>query len=403
MADVLSSGPEPGGPSHPRRRWTTPLAGALVAAAAVYLAVHAGGGMAEDPRAAGPTPSAPAPTGATPTGPAPTPATYRLHGDPGLGPTGVRILVGGRRPAVLDAGTGRLAPLPIRLGPVDVAELDHAGGTTTVVLHNPYRLRSRAVAVGRSGKAVALGQALDALPLRDGSVLTQDCSDPGGTGPCTLTGYAATGAVLWRRPEPRPLDLVRDTPYGLLVRTYDTPRGGVVQLEDPRSGATYRVIGRAAGILGADDRQVVFAPASCATECDLVLADLDTGSSRFLPENPGSPTVAAFSRDGRRVAIGYAGMLPDDRSADPQRDGHVVVIDQHRSDFWQSVPEVTTGPASTALPVWSPDGRLLLAVPTDGSGSGRVVAWQPGAPRVTVLPVGLTGFYGIPGLAAPLS
>jgi Tol biopolymer transport system component len=163
------------------------------------------------------------------------------------------------------------------------------------------------------------------------------------------------------------------------------------------------VIGRATGVLGADDRQVVFAPASCATECDLVLADLDTGSSRFLPENPGSPTVAAFSRDGRRVAIGYAGMLPDDRSAEPRRDGYVVVIDQHRSDAGQLVPEVTTGPASAALPVWSPDGQLLLAVPTDGSGSGRVVAWRPGAPRVTILPVGLTGFYGLPGQAAALS
>jgi hypothetical protein len=32
-----------------------------------------------------------------------------------------------------------------------------------------------------------------------------------------------------------------------------------------------------------------------------------------------------------------------------------------------------------------------------------VVAWRPGAARVTILPVGLTGFYGTPGLAAPFS
>jgi hypothetical protein len=397
VTDVLSSGLEPDGPSRPRRRWTTPVAGVVVAAAAAYLAVHAGGETAADPRAAGPTPSAPAPSG-----PVPTAATYRLRGDQGLGPTGVRLLLGGRQPAVLDTGTGRQVPLPIRTGPVDVAELDHAGGTTTVELHNPFRLRARAFALGRTGLAVSLGRVLDVVPLRDGSVLTEDCSDPSGLGPCTLTGYAATGAVRWRRTAPGPLDLVRDTPYGLLVRTSDGPRGGVVRLEDPRSGAAYRVLGRAASVLGADDRQVVFAPAACATQCDLILADLDDGSSRFLPENPGNPTVAAFSRDGRRIAIGYAGMLPDDRSPGPQRDGYVVVIDQHRADFWQPVPAVTTGPASTALPVWSPDGRLLLAVPTDGSGSGRVVAWRPGAPRVTILPVGLTGFYGMPGLAAPL-
>ena len=95
--------------------------------------------------------------------------------------------------------------------------------------------------------------------------------------------------------------------------------------------------------------------------------------------------------------------LPDDRGDGPQRDGYVVVIDQDRYDFWQPVPELTTGPKSTALPIWAPDGRLLLAVPTDAVGSGRVVAWRPGAPRLTILPVGLTGFYGLPGLAAPLS
>jgi hypothetical protein len=399
VADVLSSGPEPGGPPRPRRRWTTPLAGALVAVVAGYLALHADGGTATDrPRAAEPTPSAPAPTG-----PSPTPATFRLDGDPGVGPAGVRILVGGRRPAVLDAGTGRLDPLPVPTGPADVAELDHAGGTTTAVLHNPNRLRSRAVAVDRTGRTAALGQVLDMVPLRDGSVLAEDCSDPSGLGPCTLTGYAATGAVRWRRTAPRPLDLVRDTPYGLLVRTFEGQRGGVVRLEDPRTGAAYRVLGRTYAVLGADDRQVVFVPAACGSQCELILADLDDGSSRFLPGNPGYPTVAAFSRDGRRIAIGYAGMLPGDPDTGPQRDGYVVVVDQARSDFWRLVPELTTGPNSTALPVWAPDGRLLLAVPTDGAGSGRVVVWTPGAPRVTILPVGLTGFYGLPGLAAPLS
>ncbi len=406
---MLSSGPEPGGPPPARRRWTVPLAAALVAVAAAYLAVHAGGGTGPDgPRAAEPSPrpTVPAATGApvpVPTGPAPTLARYRLDGDRGPGPSGVRILVGGRQPAVLDAGTGRLAPLPVPTGPADVAELDHAGGTTTAVLHNPNRLRARAVAVGRAGRAAALGQVLDALPLRDGSVLAEDCSDPSGAGPCTLTGYAATGAVRWRRTAPRPLDLVRDTPFGLLVRTFESQGGGVVRLEDPRSGAAYRVIGRTYAVLGADDRQVVFAPAACGSECELILADLADGSSRFLPGNPGYPTVAAFSRDGRRLAIGYAGMLPDDPSGGPQRDGHVVVVDQARSDLWQLVPKLSTGPNSTALPVWAPDGRLLLAVPTDGAGSGRVVAWTPGAPRVTILPVGLTGFYGVPGLAAPLS
>ena len=96
-------------------------------------------------------------------------------------------------------------------------------------------------------------------------------------------------------------------------------------------------------------------------------------------------------------------MPVEDRSASAQRDGRVAVIDVTRTDRWQLVPELTTGAASTALPVWAPDGRLLLAVPTTGVGSGRVVAWTPGAARVTILPVRLTGFYGTPGLAAGLT
>ena len=404
---MLSSGPETGGPSRGRRRWTTPLAGVLVAAAAAYLAVHTGGGTGTDrPPAAERSLDVRVRPPPNPfrTGPPPPIARYQLDGVPGVGPAGVRMLVGGRDPGVLDAGTGRLAALPIPKGLGDVAELDHAGGTTTVLLHNANRLRARAVALGRGGTAASLGQVLDLVPMRDGTVLAEDCDGAGGTGPCTLTGYAATGAVRWKRSVPRQLDLVRDTPYGLLVRAYQGDVGGVVRLEDPRTGAVYRVIGRTYAVLGADDRQVVFVPAACGSDCDLTLADLDDSTSRFLPENPGNPLVAAFSRDGRRLAIGFAGMLPDDPSSSPQRDGYVAVLDLDPSfDHVQLVPELTTGPASTALPVWSPDGRLLLAVPTDGAGSGRVVVWKPGTPRVTILPVGLTGFYGTPGLAAPLS
>jgi hypothetical protein len=344
----------------------------------------------------------PAPNPPRPGPPAP-PATYRLDGDPGVGPAGMRLLIGGRQLGVLDAGTGRLTPLPIPRSPRDVAELDHAGGTTTAVLHNPGRLRARGVALGANGRAAEIGSVLDLLPLRDGSVLAEDCAGAGGTGPCTLTDYSATGAGRWRRAVPRQLDLVRDTPYGLLVRAYQGDAGGVVRLEDPRTGTLKRMIGRTYAVLGADDRQVVFEPAACGSDCELTLADLSSGASRFLPDNPGHPVVVAFSADDRRLAIGYAGMGAEDPSPSPQRDGYVVVIDLARSDRWQPVPDLSTGPASTALPVWAPDGRLLLAVPTDGGGSGRVAVWKPGTPRITVLPVGLTGFYGLPGLAAPLA
>jgi hypothetical protein len=405
VADVLSSGPETGGPGgrqRGRRRWTGVLAGGLVAATAAYLAVHSGGGGTDPPRSAGLDIQVRPPPNPQRTGPLPPQAVYRLDGDPGVGPAGVRMLVGGRQPGVLDAHTGRLTPLPVTTSIGDVAELDRAGGTTTVVVHNRNRLRSRAALIPPSGRAVRLGQVLDLVPLRDGGVLAEDCDGAAGTGPCTLTAYSTAGAERWDRTVARQLDLVRDTPYGLLVRAYQGDLGGVVRLEDERSGGVRRVVGRTYAVLGADDRRVVFLPAGCGSDCELTLTDLATGASRFLPENPGNPTVAAFSADGRRLAIGYAGLLPEDSNASPQRDGYVVVLDLAAGDGMHLVPGLTTGASGTALPVWARSGQLLLAVPTDGAGSGRVVLWPPGARRLTILPVGLTGFYGAPGLAAPI-
>jgi hypothetical protein len=380
------------------------LAGGLVAIGAAYLALHSGSGAgrADPPSASGLSVQLrPAPNPVR-TGPLPPPAVYRLDGDPGVGPAGARMLVGGRQPGVLDVHTGRLTPLPVRKAIGDVAEVDRAGGTTTVVLHNANRLRSRAALVGPGGRTVSLGPVLDVVPLRDGGVLAEDCDGAGGTGPCTLTAYSAAGTKRWDRTVARQLDLVRDTPYGLLVRAYQGDLGGVARLEDARSGALYRVIGRTYAVLGADDGRVVFLPAGCGSDCELTVTELATGASRFLPENPGNPTVAAFSADGRRLAIGYAGLLAEDPSASAQRDGYVVVLDLPATDRGLVVPGLTTGPSSTPLPVWTPGGLLLLAVPTDGGGSGRVVLWTPGRPRLTILPVGLTGFYGVPGLAAPI-
>ena len=97
-------------------------------------------------------------------------------------------------------------------------------------------------------EAVQLGQVIDVVPLRDGTVLAEDCEGAGATGLCTLTGYAATGALLWKRSVPGQLDLIRDTPYGLLVRT-DQGAGGVIRLDDPRSGVVLRAIGRSYAVI----------------------------------------------------------------------------------------------------------------------------------------------------------
>src|SRR5215203_5828850 len=108
-----------------------------------------------------------------------------------------------------------LSPLArVLTHPDDVVAFDHLRGLTTAVLHNPGRLRYRGAVLTGGGPVTDLGPLLGLLPMRDGTVLTQDCAGGGGTGPCVLTSRAATGAVRWKRTIQRQLELVRDTPSG---------------------------------------------------------------------------------------------------------------------------------------------------------------------------------------------
>lgn len=395
MADVLSSGPESG--PRPRRRWTTPLAGLLVAATATVLAVRTGGAddTADLPRATGPSVVVrPAPTPAR-TGPPPPAAVFRLDGVPGPGPPG-RLLVGGREPGVLDTATGRLTSLAGLLeAPGDRVTFEHRGGLTVALVKNPNQLRPRG-AVLTGGKVVDLGPLLALLPMRDGTVLTEDCAGGGGTGPCVLTSRTVTGGTRWTRSVSRQLDLVRDTPYGLLVRAYQGDLGGVARLEDPRTGKPVRIVGRTYAVLAATDEQVLFRRPDCDSDCPLRLAELSGTAWRELPPGSGRAVTAAFAPDGR-IAIAYAGLSPVDNSPSTERDGYVAVIDLTAGRM-ESVPGVGTVAASTPLPVWAPDGRLLVAVSDDGV--GRLAAWRFRDEQVTVLPVRLHGLWGEPGMVA---
>jgi hypothetical protein len=261
---------------------------------------------------------------------------------------------------------------------------------------NPERLRSR-VRLLAGGRAVDLGPTLDALPLRDGTVLTQDCDGGGGTGPCTLTSRTPAGRVAWQRTAALRVELVRDTPSGLLVRTYEG-EDGVVRLEDPRTGTVRRPVGRTYDVLAATDTQVLFRPAGCDSNCPLRLADLPRAGYRDLPRSPGRAGTAAISPDGSRVAVGYTGLAAADSSPAGLRDGYVAVTEVAAART-TVLPGLATGVGSTPLPLWAPGGRLVVAVSDDGV--GRLATWRPGDRRLTVLPTRLDGLYGVPGMVAP--
>ena len=398
---MLSSGPEPdpdAAPRRPRPRWLSAVGGAALVVVLAVLAVRDGTGRSRPPR---PVPSptvalaSPTPAPRAYTFPPPPEAVYRIDGDPGPGPPGVRLVVGGRRPGVLDVATGRLiglTGLPYAAG--EVVELRRGTCYTVALVYRPSDDAFRAVVLPDSGGAVELGAVDQALPLRDGSLLTVVCPT-GYAGECRLSSRTATGALRWQRRPPEPTRLVRETAYGVLVLSGADGRSARLQVEDPRTGRVVRDLGRTPAVLAATDRLVAWQPYDCLSACPVLVADLADGSVRVMPGSAGRAAFGAFSPDGGRLAVGFWGLHSHDPDRSRQRDGYAAVLDL-RTPAWFRVPGLTTGAKAAPLPLWTPDGsRLLLATGDDGV--GRIASWTPGSPRLTVLPARLDGLHPQPG------
>jgi hypothetical protein len=397
VPEVLSSGPEPvwdlDGTEvvrRPRPRWLSTLGVVTLAAVLGVLAVRDGtgrprpGGSAPPMRAAVATPAP-----SVPPGPPPPDAVYRLDGVPGPAPAGVRLLLGGLRPAVLDPGTGLLTPLrDVRHYPGDAVDLRRGPGLTVALVHSdPYYVRAAALPDG--GRSADLGTVQDALPMRDGSVLTAVCLAGSGGG-CSLSQYAGAGELRWQRRVSDRIVLLRDTPGGVLTLIRGDEARGMLQVENPRNGKVRRDLGVVGTVLAATDRQVAWLPPDCTSGCPVVVADLGTGERRELSGLAGRAALGAFSPDGQRLAVSFVGLDPKDPDRSTQRDGYLAVLDL-RTSAWTRAPGLTTGAQTAAVPVWTPAGdRLLIGTGTDGV--GRIAVWRPGDRRLTVLPVRLDGF-----------
>lgn len=378
-----------------------PVAGVVLAAVAAVLAVRSGGGAEpEPPPVADPVPQIsvrPAPVPAR-TSPAPEP-TYRLVGAEGPARPGLRLLLGGDRPGVLDLGTGRLSALPgLPSRPGDMVEISRSGRTTVALVTNPAAAESEVYLLPDGGPAVDIGPARDALPMRDGTVLIVRCDSARN---CVLSSRSETGAPRWQRSVPRAARLVRETPLGVVLSLYDgAAGGGQVVLYDAASGASMRVLGRTYSVLAADDRQVAFLPPGCEFDCAIQVAALDGSGRRSLPPAPGRPGTAVFSPDGRRLAVGFSGLHSHDPSPTVDRDGHVAVADL-AAGTWTRVPGLATGSKSTPLPVWTGSRELVVAAGLDYV--NRFATWTVGAARLTLLPARVDRTFLQPGMLARLT
>lgn len=385
MADILASG-HPDGPGQRRR---PPAWLLLVAAAAVLVGLQSWRNRTLEPQAApSPSPSAAAtPEPSEPPDPTAAPARFRLAGRPGVGPAGVRLLVGGARPVAVDAGTGRVTPLTgvPRLTAGRTAQLQRlAGATVVVVSDRDYRL-VEAFVLPDGGRAFSVGPAEGVVQAAVGRPLAYNSGAAGRPG--WLASFTADGRVRWRRNLGIPTIVFADTPHGLLVETTPDPEhGGALGLVDPRTGRLRRGLGQAQYVLASTPDAVAWVPAGCADQCQLMVTSLANGRSRrYDTPDYRLPAYAAFSPDQRQLALSFYGL--HDFVPGLNRDGFAGLLDLASGDV-QTIPGLTTEAKSAAALAWSPSGRwLALGVRVPGQDyRDRLVLWRPGEAGLTVLP-----------------
>ncbi len=384
VADILASGR----PDSGKQRRRPPAWLLLLVAAAVLVGLQSWRSRAPE-RQAGPSPV----SGATATpepsesrGPAGAPARFRLDGRPGVGPAGVRLLVGGASPVVVDAPTGRVAPLPgvPRLTAGQTAQLGRLAGATVALVRDSNYRPVEAFVLPDGGGTFSVGPAEGVVQAADGGLLAYDSGANGRPG--WLANLTAHGALRWRRPLSLLTLVLADTPHGLLVESAPDPeQGGALQLINLRTGRLQRALGRTQYVLASTPDAVAWVPAGCAERCQLTVTGLATGRGMpyRTPDNR-LPAYAAFSPDQRWLALSFYGL--HDFVPGLNRDGFVVLLDLH-SGRVQTVPGLTTEAKSAATLAWSPTGGwLAMGVRTPQDYSDRLVLWRPSEAGLTVLP-----------------
>ncbi len=330
-ADTLKAGPDEiaGGTS---RRWPARL---IVLAVAGLLLGYA---VAHRDTSPGPASS----QRAAPSVPAPATSGVRV----GLGPPGLRLLVGGPAPRVLDAATGasRRLDLPAA-GPRSPAWLVRSGPSMLAfVAVPPSGPSSQRVAylVG-AGRPVLLGPAEDAVAAWGGGAITRSGSQ--------LAGYTADGTLRWQRRVAHPVELEVDTTYGLVVRELPavTAPAGRLLLTDPVTGAVRRQIGAGVSqVLAVSTAAIAWlSDAACPPDCAVRISEVAGDTTETVGDYFGrAPVTGAFSPDGRQLALSFL-----------SRPGRPTVT----ADGLVGIVDVAAGAMAV---VSGYGGRLILLLPT---------------------------------------
>jgi hypothetical protein len=309
-----------------------------------------------------------------------------LSGRVRAGPAGLRVLVDGTDPRIVDAHSLTVTPVPgLRLASgqaADLVQLGPAGIAALVSLPGP----TGGIYLIRPGEpALLLGGGSMVVPGRDGSLVVA-AYRPGGT---TVTGLALNSQVRWQWSMPGKVNPLRDTPAGLVVARYaDAVVGdGEFLLLDRQTGSVRRRLGHGRYPLATDDQSMAWVPTRCVPDCAVIRTELATGAARRYRMPTGrEPAAGAFAPGGRQLAVSFSGAPPNHRL--PTRPGFVGILDL-RTAALTRMPGLATPAAEHADVTWSSDGGWLV-LGVRWPEEELIAIWRPGA-DVTILPLALPG------------
>lgn len=341
------------------RRWWLPVLAALVLFG--YVATHRDPIQRPDPPAAA--------------GPSPAPGLPRLTGTDGAGPAGLKVLVSGRYPQIIDTSTGHSGPVPgLRLDPGERAALQSVPAGTVAAITGPRTTRIRTVLLRPvSGPPIPLGLDATVVRARTGTDLIVATRNSGST---SVAITAADGAVRRRWTAGGTLTPLRDTAAGLVAGQVGDLQGAQLRLLDPATGAERRRLATGGIQVAVGPASVAYVSGTCARDCPVTVTGLADGKSRDypMPAGTGNPARGAYSPDGRWLALGVPGQYRNGRLV--VLPGFAEVLDLAAGTLTR-VPGVETEAERSADLSWS--GPMLVLGVWSSSG-GRVGAWTPGRP-----------------------
>ena len=316
----------------------------------------------------------------------PPAARAQLSGTVRAGPPGLRLLVDGTDPRIVDAHTLAVAPVPgLRLRPGQAAQVLQFGPAALAALASLHGPNGGTYLVLPGEPPFLLGGNGGYVPGQDGAVVVAT-DRPGAT---TVTAVAFDRRVRWRWSMSGNVDPLRDTPAGLVVARYADAGAGDAELLllDQQTGMVRRRLGHARCAVATDDRSIAWVPARCDPDCLVIRTELATGvARRYRMPGRREPAAGAFAPDGQRLALSFSGVPADPGT--PARPGFAGILDL-RTSALTSVPGLATPPSDHADVTWSADGRWLV-LGVRWPEEELIAVWRPGS-EVIILPLALPG------------